>query len=176
MRQFTNRLHLINFRKRDEAYQRLADEWAIKANGVSQPTEQLSGGNQQKVVLARSVASEPQVLVLINPTAGVDVQAKNSIYSTIDSLKQRGQSVLVVTSDDGDLEICDRILVMFHGEVISELHPPYSERGLAAAVQGADVTVPRTRPRHGRRWAVTRAAPPPASGPRSTRWQSPWCR
>jgi simple sugar transport system ATP-binding protein len=145
MRQFTNRLHLINFRKRDEAYQRLADEWAIKAHGVSQPTEQLSGGNQQKVVLARSVASEPQVLVLINPTAGVDVQAKNSIYSTIDSLKQRGQSVLVVTSDDGDLEICDRILVMFHGEAISELHPPYSERDLAAAVQGADVTVPRDR-------------------------------
>ncbi|MCW2763091.1 MAG: rbsA 2 [Marmoricola sp.] len=139
MHQFTNRLHLINFRKRDEAYQRLADEWSIKASGVAQPTEQLSGGNQQKVVLARSVASEPRVLVLINPTAGVDVQAKTSIYSTIDSLKQRGQSVLVVTSDDGDLEICDRILVMFHGEVISELHPPYSEKVLAAAVQGADI-------------------------------------
>jgi simple sugar transport system ATP-binding protein len=137
MGQFTSRLHFINFRERDAAYQRLADEWSIKAHGVSQPTEELSGGNQQKVVLARSVAADPRVLVLINPTSGVDVQAKNSIYSTIDALKRRGQSVLVVTSDDGDLEICDRILVMFDGAVISELHPPYSETVLAAAVQGA---------------------------------------
>jgi len=72
----------------------------------------------------------------MNPTAGVDVSAKNSIYATVDALKRGGQSVLVVTSDDGDLEICDRILVMFHGEVISELHPPFSETALAAAVQG----------------------------------------
>ena len=137
MRRFVNSARLINFGKRDSSYQRLADEWSIKAHSPAQPTEELSGGNQQKVVLARSVASDPRVLVLINPTSGVDVQAKNSIYSTIDGLKTRGQSVLVVTSDDGDLEICDRILVMFDGAVISELHPPYSETTLAAAVQGA---------------------------------------
>jgi simple sugar transport system ATP-binding protein len=132
----TNRFHLINFRRRDEQYRQLADEWSIKAHSAGQATEELSGGNQQKVVLARSVAADPRVLVLINPTAGVDVQAKNSIYSTIDDLKTRGQSVLVVTSDDGDLEICDRVVVMFDGEVIDELHPPYSETALAAAVQG----------------------------------------
>jgi simple sugar transport system ATP-binding protein len=135
---FTNRFHLLNFRRRDEQYRRLASEWSIKAHSAGQATEELSGGNQQKVVLARSVASDPRVLVLINPTAGVDVQAKNSIYSTIDALKERGQSVLVVTSDDGDLEICDRVLVMFDGEIIRELHPPYSETVLAAAVQGAE--------------------------------------
>jgi simple sugar transport system ATP-binding protein len=136
VRSFANRLRLIDFRKRDRAYQSLADEWAIKAHSSAQAVEELSGGNQQKVVLARSVAADPRVLVLINPTAGVDVEAKSSIYSTLDALKAKGQSVLVVTSDDGDLEICDRVLVMFEGEIITELRPPFSEVHLAAAVQG----------------------------------------
>ena len=120
-----------------DTYRRLADEWQIKAEGPGQAAEELSGGNQQKVVLARSVANDPKVLVLMNPTAGVDVQAKRSIYATIDDLKSRGQSVLVVTSDDGDLEVCDRILVMYDGQITSELSPPFSEKVLAAAVQGA---------------------------------------
>lgn len=136
VRSFANRLRLIDFRKRDRAYQSLADEWAIKAHSSSQAVEELSGGNQQKVVLARSVAADPRVLVLINPTAGVDVEAKSSIYSTLDALKAKGQSVLVVSSDDGDLEICDRVLVMFEGEIVTELRPPFSEVNLAAAVQG----------------------------------------
>ena len=165
---FAERLHLINFRRRDQQYQRLADEWSIKARGAGQAVEELSGGNQQKVVLARSVAGDPRVLVLINPTAGVDVQAKKSIYSTIDGLKQRGQSVLVVTSDDGDLEICDRVVVMVDGEIVRELRPPYSETVLAAAVQGsvhtpaAPPTVPgRTSPH------PTPDGPPDAQGARS---------
>ncbi len=133
---FTSRLRVLNFSKRDEFYRKLASEWDIKAHGPSQPAEELSGGNQQKVVLARSVASGPRVLVLMNPTAGVDVSAKNSIYETIDDLKRAGQSVLLATSDDGDLEICDRILVMFDGEIVAEMHPPFSETEIAAAVQG----------------------------------------
>ena len=81
-------------------------------------------------------------LVLMNPTAGVDVSAKDSIYATIDDLKRAGQSVLLATSDDGDLEICDRILVMFDGEVVAEMHPPFSETALAAAVQGPGTAAP----------------------------------
>jgi len=144
LRRFAGRFRILDFRSRDAAYQRLADEWQIKAHSPWQATEELSGGNQQKVVLARSMAADPRVLVLINPTAGVDVQAKTSIYSTIDGLKQRGQSVLVVTSDDGDLEICDRVLVMVDGTVATELHPPFSEKVLAAAVQGS--VVPGSEP------------------------------
>jgi simple sugar transport system ATP-binding protein len=134
--QFTNRFGVLNFRKRDEFYRKLADKWDIKAHSPGQAVEELSGGNQQKVVLARSVAADPRVLVLMNPTAGVDVSAKDSIYATIDELKRAGQSVLLATSDDGDLEICDRILVMFDGEVVAEMHPPFSETEIAAAVQG----------------------------------------
>ena len=146
MSKFTNRLGVLNFRKRDEFYHKLATEWAIKAHSPGQAVEELSGGNQQKVVLARSVAADPRVLVLMNPTAGVDVSAKDSIYATIDELKRQGQSVLLATSDDGDLEICDRILVMFDGEVVAEMHPPFSETDIAAAVQGPGAATPATTP------------------------------
>lgn len=137
MSQFANRLGILNFRKRNEFYRGLAQEWDIKARDPDQATEELSGGNQQKVVLARSVARRPRVLVLMSPTAGVDVSARESIYRTIDELKQHGQSVVVATSDDADLEICDRILIMYRGEVIREMYPPYSEVEVAAAIQGS---------------------------------------
>ena len=136
MHRFTNRLRLIRTSDRDDFYKKLADDWSIKAHGPGQATEELSGGNQQKVVLARSVAASPRVLVLTNPTGGVDVAAKQSIYLTIEDITRRGQAVVVVTSDDTDLEICDRVLVMFDGEVIATLHPPITESVLAAAVQG----------------------------------------
>jgi len=144
--QFTNRFGVLNFRKRDDFYRKLANDWSIKAHSPGQAVEELSGGNQQKVVLARSVAADPKVLVLMNPTAGVDVSAKDSIYSTIDDLKRAGQSVLLATSDDGDLEICDRILVMFDGEVVAEMHPPFSETEIAAAVQGPGTPATSTAP------------------------------
>jgi simple sugar transport system ATP-binding protein len=136
MRRFTNRLRLIRTAERDDFYRKLADDWSIKAHGPAQATEELSGGNQQKVVLARSVAASPRVLVLTNPTGGVDVAAKQSIYLTIEDVTRRGQAVVIVTSDDTDLGICDRVLVMFDGEVVATLHPPITESVLAAAVQG----------------------------------------
>jgi simple sugar transport system ATP-binding protein len=149
LRRLTNRFRAVSGRRRDEAYGRLAQEWQIKAESPRQPTEALSGGNQQKVVLARSVANDPRLLVLANPTAGVDVQAKRSIYDTIDALKKRGQSVLLVSSDDGDLEICDRIEVMFEGRICARLEPPFSEKELAAAVQGPaasnEATIPNAQ-------------------------------
>ncbi len=150
MSQFTNRLGVLNFRRRDDFYRKLANDWAIKAHSPTQAIEELSGGNQQKVVLARSVAADPRVLVLMNPTAGVDVSAKDSIYATIDDLKRAGQSVLLATSDDGDLEICDRILVMFDGEIVAEMYPPFSETEIAAAVQGPGTaaTASKTASRH----------------------------
>lgn len=142
MSQFVNRFRLIQSRQRDEFYRRLADEWSIKAYGAVQATEELSGGNQQKVVLARSVAADPRVLVLANPTAGVDVSAKSSIYTTIAEVKRKGQAVLIVTSDDGDLEVCDRVVVMVDGEISAELRPPFTESMIATAVQGGSVADP----------------------------------
>lgn len=129
-------LRIVRSRLRDRLYGTLADEWAIKAWGPTQPVEELSGGNQQKVVLARAVSSDPAVLVLMNPTAGVDVAAKKSIYSTIGRLAESGRAVVVVSSDDTDLAHCHRVVVMFRGKVHREMTAPFDEGDLAIAVQG----------------------------------------
>ena len=104
-----SKLGLINGRRRAKQYHTLASAWSIKAAGPSQSTEELSGGNQQKVVLARALASDPAVLVLIHPTAGVDVTAQESIYRTLGELTKTGCAVVICSADDVDLAICDRV-------------------------------------------------------------------
>jgi len=103
----------------------------------SQAVRTLSGGNQQKVVLAKWLLSRPKVLILDEPTRGIDVGAKFEIYQLIHQLANRGAGVLVISSELEELiGICDRILVMRHGEIAEEF--PRSEfnreRILAAAL------------------------------------------
>jgi ribose transport system ATP-binding protein len=87
-----------------------------------QPVKTLSGGNQQKVVLAKWLLAEPQVLILDEPTRGIDVGAKFEIYQLIHELADRGAGVLVISSDLEELTgICDRILVMSQGRLTDEL-------------------------------------------------------
>jgi simple sugar transport system ATP-binding protein len=136
MHRIVNLARVLRAKAREQVYRQVADEWAIKAWGPGQPVEELSGGNQQKVVLARAVASGPAVLVLMNPTAGVDVAAKRSIYETIKVNASKGKAVVIVSSDDEDFSLCHRVIVMFRGKVYQELHSPFSEHDLAAAIQG----------------------------------------
>jgi simple sugar transport system ATP-binding protein len=131
-----NRLRLVNPRVRNEMYEDLAKDWTIKAWGPGQPVEELSGGNQQKVVLARAMSSDPDVLVLMNPTAGVDVAAKSSIYATVKSNAERGKAIVVASSDDEDFSICHRVIVMFRGRVHQTLTTPFTDAQLANAIQG----------------------------------------
>ena len=87
-----------------------------------QPVQTLSGGNQQKVVLAKWLLTNPQVLILDEPTRGIDVGAKFGIYRIIDRLAAEGAGVLVISSEIDELVgICDRILVMSQGEIMDEL-------------------------------------------------------
>ena len=74
--------------------------------------------------------------VLNNPTSGVDVSAKESIYKTIGDLVAQKQTVLLASSDISDLEICDRVLVFFGGEIVGEFESPIHDAVIAAAVQG----------------------------------------
>ena len=129
-------LRAVKTRLRDRLYSKLATEWSVKASGPAQAVEELSGGNQQKIVLARAVSSDPDVLVLMNPTAGVDVAAKRSIYETVKSIAARGKAVVVVSADDEDFAICHRVIVMFRGEVHRELVSPFSAHELTLAIQG----------------------------------------
>ncbi|MFD1811646.1 sugar ABC transporter ATP-binding protein [Rhodococcus gannanensis] len=132
-----NKVGLVDGRVRRSRFNELSTSWSIACSGPTQSVEELSGGNQQKVVLARALASDPDTVVVINPTAGVDVTAKESIYESLRSLTREGRSVLVVSSDDADLAACDRVLVMYRGSIAAELDQGYAEDELVRSIQGA---------------------------------------
>jgi methyl-galactoside transport system ATP-binding protein len=98
-------------------------DWVIKAINVKTPTKRtlirsLSGGNQQKVIIGRWLLTVPEVLLLDEPTRGIDVGAKYEIYNLILKLAQEGKSVIMVSSEMPELiGICDRILVMSNGRL-----------------------------------------------------------
>ncbi|KUO06624.1 sugar ABC transporter ATP-binding protein [Streptomyces caeruleatus] len=116
----------------------LIERLDIHAEGPDQPVSDLSGGNAQKVVMARALASDPRLLVLINPTAGVDVKSKESLLARMDSAREDGTSVLVVSDELDDLRRCDRVLVLFHGRVVAEHPAGWHDHELIASIEGVD--------------------------------------
>jgi simple sugar transport system ATP-binding protein len=114
----------------------LIDDLAIKTSGPDQDVADLSGGNQQKVVMARALSSDPALLVLMDPTAGVDVKSKESLLGVVDRVARAGSAAIVVSDELDDLRVCDRVLVMFHGEVVREFGRDWTEQELVAAIEG----------------------------------------
>lgn len=110
----------------------------IRAEGPEQPVSDLSGGNAQKVVMARALACDPRLLVLINPTTGVDVKSKESLLARVDSARDDGTAVLVVSDELDDLRRCDRVLVLFHGRVVAEHPAGWNDHELIASIEGVD--------------------------------------
>ena len=103
-----------------------ADEYMnalhIKAAGYNQPAGALSGGNQQKVVLAKCLATKPEILIMDEPTRGIDVGSKAEIYQIINDLAKQGVAVIMVSSELPELlNISDRIIVMSEGKITGEL-------------------------------------------------------
>ena len=104
---------------------RFIERLGIKTANMEQPIRQLSGGNQQKALLARWLATEPRLLVLDEPTRGVDVGAKREIQNTIRELADRGLGVLMISSEFEELvEGADRIIVLRDGVSVAELRNP----------------------------------------------------
>ncbi|MBN2220821.1 MAG: ATP-binding cassette domain-containing protein, partial [Vallitaleaceae bacterium] len=94
----------------------------IKSSNISQKAGELSGGNQQKVCIAKWLFSEPDVLFLDEPTRGIDVGAKYEIYTIINQLAEEGKCVVVISSELPEiLGICDRVYVMNEGEFVGEM-------------------------------------------------------
>ena len=94
---------------------------SIKAGSEKTPVQNLSGGNQQKVVLGKWLNRKPAILLLSDPAKGIDVEAKKQLYDVVKELSQDGVSVILYASDNSELvAICDRIYVMFEGKVIEE--------------------------------------------------------
>jgi rhamnose transport system ATP-binding protein len=101
------------------------ERYGIRATGPQQPVATLSGGNQQKALLARWLERDPRVVILDEPTRGVDVGAKAQIHALIDQLAARGKAVLFISSDLGEIVgMSDRILVMNRGTIETELQGP----------------------------------------------------
>jgi ribose transport system ATP-binding protein len=127
---------------KDEAT--LVETWCsrlgVVSAGPSAPISTLSGGNQQKVILARCLAVGPRVLVLCEPTAGVDIGTRVSIYQIIADLAASGLTVVVASSDEGDLlALCTRILVLRGGVVAEELDAEgLTKNVLIRAIEGAE--------------------------------------
>ena len=104
---------------------------------LSQRVGTLSGGNQQKVILARNLATDPQVLLLHEPTRGIDVGTKADIYQILNELAGSGIGVLIISSELPELiSQCDRILTLHHGRISAEFETSEfrEERILAAAM------------------------------------------
>ena len=112
----------INFKKQEELFAKQEEELRIKMGDRLDLITSLSGGNQQKVVLAKWLMSDPKLLILDNPTQGVDVGAKEEIYNIIHRLADEGVAVIVLSSEAQEIiRICDRTQVLFHGRQVGEL-------------------------------------------------------
>lgn len=112
--------------------------FAIRAGTSSVTVGTLSGGNQQKVLLARLIESKPRILILDEPTRGVDVGAKSEIYRLIDELAVAGMAIIVISSELPEVVgIADRVLVMHGGRIVGEVHPPITQETIMALSTGA---------------------------------------
>lgn len=120
---------------------RWIDRMTIRTASPDAPISSLSGGNQQKVMFGRVLAVHPRVIVMCEPTAGVDIGARQAIYELIAEQVREGLSAVVISSDVGDLEaLCTRVLVLHNGQIVRELvGDEISERQLLSAMEGSEV-------------------------------------
>jgi simple sugar transport system ATP-binding protein len=109
-------------KKQQEISQKYIDLLKIKTPSMEQKISNLSGGNQQKVILARWLATEPQLLILDEPTRGIDIGAKGEITELILALAQQGMTILFISSELPEVvKCCDRVIVLRDRNIIGEL-------------------------------------------------------
>jgi len=129
---------LVGPRRREERAAPLARRLSLVSAGLGQPVRELSGGNQQKVTVARALASDPVLIVAVTPTRGVDVASKELLLAELDRITaETGASLLLASDEFDDLAICDRVLVLVRGEIFTEFtEPPFDREALIAATEG----------------------------------------
>lgn len=113
---------LFPFHKEKKIASKYAADLKVKATSIDQELTELSGGNQQKVVLSKYLAAEPKVIILDEPTRGIDANARQDIYRIIKELKATGLAVILISSDIEEIErLSDRVLVMHEGKMVKIL-------------------------------------------------------
>jgi general nucleoside transport system ATP-binding protein len=116
---------------------RLVEEYDVRGGGAQTHAGGLSGGNQQKVVLAREIDRDPQVLIAAQPTRGLDVGAIEFVHRRLVEERDEGRAILLVSLElEEILSLSDRILVMYEGEIVGEFPPTATEAELGIAMTG----------------------------------------
>jgi simple sugar transport system ATP-binding protein len=137
-RELSGPLGVLVPRRRAAAAAPFTSRLSLVSSGPAQPVAELSGGNQQKVTVARTLAHRPSLIVAITPTRGVDVASKELLLSSLASVAATsGAGVLLCSDELSDLEICDRVLVLVRGEAFTEFsNPPFDRDSLILATEG----------------------------------------
>jgi simple sugar transport system ATP-binding protein len=129
---------LINTPKTDAVAQSLIARVGIKASSPNQRVSELSGGNQQKAVLAKALSTDPKLLVLVNPTTGVDIASKANIYGIINQARLTGMAVILISDEVEEFKLCDRVIVIRDGETRAELSGKWRGEELVALIEGVE--------------------------------------
>jgi ABC-type sugar transport system ATPase subunit len=130
----------VNGEREGTEAQRWSRELKIKLADLGQAVGELSGGNQQKVVLAKWLLTEPEILFLDEPTRGIDIGAKTEIYQWIQRLAGQGMGVVLASSEMPELlGLCHRILVLREGSLSAELPAPGADGSARSRVTQEDI-------------------------------------
>lgn len=136
-------LRFINFVEERSIVEKYIQELGIVCDSMEKRANLLSGGNQQKVVFAKLAATRPSVLILHEPTQGIDVRAKLDIYRIVDEMASQGIGVLIISSEVRELlGVCDRILVMYKGRITAEFRVGEEQatpENILLAIEGGDL-------------------------------------
>ena len=137
-RRLADRFGLLSPARRVTAAAPLTRALSLVSSGPGQPVGELSGGNQQKVTVARTLAHDPSLIVAITPTRGVDVASKELLLGSLAGVaRDNGAGVLLCSDELSDLDICDRVVVLVRGEVFTEFtEPPFDRDALIVATEG----------------------------------------
>jgi len=132
------RLGVVQRRRQRRAARELVERFDVRCRSVAQPAEQLSGGNQQKLLLASRIAARPRILVLHEPTRGVDIGSRAEIHQTLTRYARDGAAVVVITSDVQEAAAaCDRLLILRDGRKVAELAGDAKTEANALAIAAA---------------------------------------
>jgi simple sugar transport system ATP-binding protein len=127
---------VLNKRLRRATASSLMKDFDVVAASEDQPVGELSGGNQQKAVVARALACRPKALILQYPTYGVDIASKEALFKIVEAAVRRGAAAVLISDELDELERCERVLVMSQGRLTAEFQGTWLSSALVAAMEG----------------------------------------
>jgi simple sugar transport system ATP-binding protein len=140
LKRLLNKFGIISRKKRLKSMTMYVEDLRIKTPSLEAPAESLSGGNQQRVVLGKWLATNPRIFILDGPTVGIDIASKSEIHQLIKSLAKKGMGIIVISDEINEVfHNCNRILVMKNGRIAAEVDPlQTTERELTELVEKKD--------------------------------------